>query len=151
MTRRHDPTTAAGIVASLLSMTTSLESAGPEEAADLLTDVFARGGVLDEITEVLTSTRHLILAHIPADEWGNHQPGYALYHRLADTAEHLYDQTQELRGAPQILRVLSDPASSACRPEPNAADQARPAPSASPLPPPAVTPLPAPTSPRTTR
>lgn len=145
MTRRHDPTTAAGIAASLRSMATTLENAGPEEAADLLTDVFAKGGVLDELNEVLTSTRHLITARVPASEWGEHQPGYALYHQLADTTDHLYDQTQELRDAPQILRELSGPVPSA------SAARARPAPSASSLIPPAVPPIPAPTSPRTIR
>lgn len=146
MTRRHDPTTAAGIAAFLRNLATTLENAGAEEAADLLTDVFAKNGVLDELDQVLTATRHLITAAVPASEWGEHQPGYALYHRLANTTELLYDQTQELRDAPQILRALPDPALSAT------ADLARPpAPSATPLPPSALPPVPAPTSPRTTR
>ncbi|MFC4034603.1 hypothetical protein ACFO3J_24460 [Streptomyces polygonati] len=126
MTRRHDPTTAAGIAASLRNLATTLENAGAEEAADLLTDVFAKGGVLDELDQVLTATRHLITAAAPAGKWGEHQPGYALYHQLAETTEHLYDQTQELRDAPQILRALPDPAPAAT------AEQARPAPSATP-------------------
>jgi hypothetical protein len=145
VTRRHDPTTAAGIAASLRNLATTLENAGPEEAATLLADVFAKGGVLDELDQVLTATRHLITARVPASEWGEHQPGYALYHQLADTTEHLYDQTQELRDAPQILSALPDPALAAT------ADQARPAPPARPLPPSAAPPVPAPTSPRTTR
>ncbi|WP_433892563.1 hypothetical protein [Streptomyces sp. CA-111067] len=145
MTRRHDPTTAAGIAASLRNLATTLENADPEEAADLLTDVFAKGGVLDELDQVLTAIRHLITARVPASEWGEHQPGYALSHHLADTAEHLWDQAQELRDAPQILRALPDPVL------PATTNGARPAPSAPPLPPPAVPPVPAPTSPRTTR
>ncbi|WUH90382.1 hypothetical protein OG900_09885 [Streptomyces sp. NBC_00433] len=145
MTRRHDPTTVAGIAASLRDLATTLDNADPEEAADLLTDVVAKDGVLDELDQVLRATRHLITAAVPADEWGDHQPGYALYHQLADTTEHLDEQRQELRNAPQILRALPDPAPAAT------ADRARTAPSATPLPPSAVPPVPAPTSPRTTR
>ncbi|MEE4544037.1 hypothetical protein V2S66_18925 [Streptomyces sp. V4-01] len=145
MTRRHDPTTAAGIAASLRSLATTLENADPEEAADLLTGVFAQGGVLDEVNEVLSSTHRLILAQRPGDQWDEHQPGYALYHQLADTTEHLYDQTQELRDAPQTLRALPDPDLCATT------EQARHALPATPLPPPAVPAAPSPTSPRTTR
>jgi hypothetical protein len=151
VTRRHDRTAAAGIAAALRSLVTTTETVSPKAAAGISTDVVAEGGVLDTVRAVLKVTCDLIMADVPLDHWAEPNPEYRLCHRLADTAEYLYDQTQELRDAPQILRGLSDPASSACRPEPDTADQARPAPSASPLPPPAVTPVPALTSPRTTR
>jgi hypothetical protein len=124
-------------------MTATLENAGPEEAADLLTDVFAKGGVLDELTQVLATTRHLVVTRIPDSEWSERHPGYGLYHGLADTVEHLHDYAQELRGAPQVLRGLPDPAVPTTRPDSGTGGQARLAPSASPLPPPGAPPAPA--------
>lgn len=145
MTRRHDPTTAAGIAAWLRNLATALTDAFPEEAADLLEDIFTEGGILDEVNAVLTVARDLITDEVPLSKWDDTHPGYVLCHRLADTTEFLRDQTQELRDAPQILRQLPAPAFS------TAADRTRPAPSAPPLPPSAAPPVPAPTSPRTTR
>jgi hypothetical protein len=112
--------------------------ADPEQAADLLADVFAKGGVLDEVHQVLTVTKDLIRDELSLDRWSEDDPGYTLFHLLADAGEHLRGRTQELRGAPQILRELPGCGSPAAptapsaprhepvqQPVPDAASQAR--------------------------
>jgi hypothetical protein len=133
----------AGVAASLLDLATALESAGPEEAADLLADVLTEGGVLDGLGDVLAAARDLTMTRLPASQQAEHQKRRELYHQLAVITEDLREHTQELRDASRILRELPrhiTPNAPTPAPEPSTAPVTQPEPHAVELPQPAAAP-----------